>query len=217
MNSDADVEHDDAGQTDEGARRRKRTNAYVTMWAISVDLGAVPVPLTSEVAIPSLDAVTGRAKALALCSLKGQGLTQFEVFAFADAYEVWDHLTIAENDYILDPSPSSDADTNNAWRYEGLKVLEWCLALVPHLGFPDKPGDSGAAIKICIEELCVATGTSPQLRPVKELLDAADVARCLNVVARALAQSGAAMPSGLHPGVAHERDAVFAWLLAQGM
>ncbi len=90
MKPDADVEHDDAGETDEGARRRKRTYAYLTLWGVSADLATVPVPLTSEVAIPSLDAVIGRAKALALCSLKGQGLTQFEVFAFADAYEVWD-------------------------------------------------------------------------------------------------------------------------------
>lgn len=214
MKPDADVEYDDAGETDEGARRRKRTYAYLTLWGISVDLATVPVPLTSEVAIPSLDAVIGRAKALALCSLKGQGLTQFEVFAFADAYEVWDHLSIAENDYILDPDPSSDADTNNAWRYEGVKVLEWCLGLVPHLGFPDKAGDSGAAIKICIEDLCVGSRNVAALRPVKDLLDAADVARCLHVVAQAVQHSGAAMPSGLHHGVAFERHTAFTWLLA---
>lgn len=214
MTSEADVEHD-AGEDGEGARRRKRTYAYLTMWAISADLATIPVPLVGDVAIRSVDAVVGRAKALALCSLKGQGLTQFEVFAFADAYEVWDHLTLPENDYILDPDPSTEADTNNAWRYEGLKVLEWGLGLVPHLGFPDKPGDSGAAIKICIEELCV--GTSPaRLRPPKELLDAADIARCVNVVADALRQRGSAMPSDLHPGVAYERSAAFTWLLSQG-
>jgi hypothetical protein len=212
----------------EAQRRRKRTNAYLALWAIRADVSSVPVPTSDQIVLPSSAAVIGRAKALALCSLKGQGLTQHEVFAFADAYEVWDHLTLAENDYVLDPAPESLEDVNYAWRYEGLKALEWCLGLLRHLGFPDQPSDPADAIKICIEDLCARSSepvesgqraepgepTEPVLRPVKELLDAADIARCVDAVAQVIAATGEPMPSGLHAGVAFERQAAFAWLTA---
>jgi Domain of unknown function (DUF4272) len=196
----------------EASKRRKRTNAYLSMWAIDADLTAVPVPVASEIALPPREAVIGRAKALALCSLKGQGLTQHEVFAFADAYEVWGHISIAENNYILDPDPEPGFDVNNAWRYEGVKVLEWCLGLVRHLGFPEKPGDAAEIIKVCIEQLCAAVDPSVQLRSVKDLLDAADVARSLDAVAQVLAATGQPMPSGLDAGVTFERQLAFTWL-----
>jgi hypothetical protein len=197
---------------DEAIKRRKRTNAYLSMWAIDADLTAVPVPVASEVALPTRDAVIGRAKALALCSLKGQGLTQHEVFAFADAYEVWGHISIAENNYILDPDPEPRIDVNNAWRYEGVKVLEWSLGLVRHLGFPEKPGDAAEIIKVCIEQLCATVDPSVELRSAKDLLDAADVARSLDAVAQVLAATGQPMPSGLDAGVTFERQLAFAWL-----
>jgi hypothetical protein len=197
---------------DEATKRRRRTNAYLSMWAIDADLIAVPVSIADEVTIPTQDAVIGRAKALALCSLKGQGLTQHEVFAFADAYDVWDHISILENDYILDPDPEPRIDVNNAWRYEGLKVLEWSLGLVRHLGFPERPGDSAEIIKVCIEQLCATVDPSVELRPVKDLLDAADVARSLDAVAQVLAATGQPMPSGLNAGVTFERQLAFAWL-----
>jgi Domain of unknown function (DUF4272) len=197
---------------DEATKRRKRTNAYLSMWAIDADLTAVPVPVASAITLPTRDAVIGRAKALALCSLKGQGLTQHEVFAFADAYEVWGHITIAENNYILDPDPEPRIDVNNAWRYEGVKVLEWSLGLVRHLGFPEKPGDAAEIIKVCIEQLCASVDPSVELRPVKDLLDAADVARSLDAVAQVLAATGQPMPSGLDAGITFERQLAFAWL-----
>jgi hypothetical protein len=209
-NSDGN-EATEVGELTEAKRRRKRTNAYLSLWAIKADVSAIPILTTDQVDLPSLAAVVGRAKALALCSLKGQGLTQHEVFAFADAYEVWDHLTIAENDYVLDPDPESLEDTNYAWRYEGLKALEWCLGLVRHLGFPDQASDPADAIKICIESLC-ARSTELALRSPKELLDAADIARCVDAVAHVVAATGEPMPSGLHAGVAFERQSAFAWL-----
>ncbi len=197
---------------DEATKRRKRTNAYLSMWAIDADLTAVPVPVASEITLPTRDAVIGRAKALALCSLKGQGLTQHEVFAFADAYEVWGHISIPENDYILDPAPEPGITVNNAWRYEGVKVLEWSLGLVRHLGFPDKPGDAAEVVKVCIERLCAKVDPSIELRSPKELLDAADVARSLDAVAQVLSATGQPMPSGLNAGVTFERQLTFDWL-----
>ena len=31
--------------------------------------------------------------------------------AFADAYEVWDHLTVDENEFVLDPAPDDEGST----------------------------------------------------------------------------------------------------------
>ena len=198
----------------EGQRRRKRTNAYLSMWAIQADVSTLAVPLSSTIALPNIAAVVGRAKALCLCSLKGQGLTQHEVFAFADAYEVWDHLSLVENDYVLDPNPEDGVDRNFAWRSEGLWVLLWAVNLVRHLGFPDHAAEPAEAVRLCVEELCARTGAAVSLRPPKDVLDGADVATCLDAVAHAVAATGETPPSGMHPGVVYERQLAFAWLVS---
>ena len=210
--TDAAVIDAAVAELDEGAKRRKRTNAYLAMWAVAADVSVVTVPLSSAVAVRSADAMVGRAKALCLCSLKGQGLTQREAFAFADAYGVWDHLTLEEHDYVLDAESTPADNVNFAWRSEGLRAIEWALGLVRHLGFPDQGSDPAKSVQVCMESLCVPTMAAVNVRSVKEILDAADVANCLDAVAQAITAKGQAQPSGLHPGVTFERRSAFAWL-----
>ena len=199
---------------DEAGRRRKRTNAYLAMWAIEADISIIPIPTSHEVAVQSVENVVGRAKVYCLTSLKGQGLSQHEVFAFADAYDVWDHLDHYENDYVLDPDPSPASNINYAWRCEALWAAEFVLGFVRHLGYPDHPSDPAKSVELCIQEICAKTDRKHTLRPVKELLDTADVTRCLDAVSRVFKDRHESPPSGLQGGVVAERLGFFSWLIA---
>jgi hypothetical protein len=201
-----------AGTDDEHDRRQRRTRAYLSMWTVHADVTAVPVILAATASIRPLAAVVGRAKALGLCALKGQGLTQHEAFAFADAFDVWDHLTLAENDFVLDPAPAPHDLVQHAWRIEGLWVLEWALGLARHLAFPDAGVDGAVAIERCVTTICGAPD-SLALRPAKDLLDGAQVARCLDAVCTTARKANATVPAGLSPGVVFERQSAFAWLI----
>ena len=205
----------DAGEPTEAQRRRNRTYTYLRLWAVEADVSAVPVVSLANVAVRSVHDVVGRAKALCLVALKGQGLTQHEVFAFADAYEVWDALTVEENDFVLEPAPEREELIQYAWKYEGLWVLEWALGVVRHLPFPDEPCDHADAARRFIESIVMAEATLA-LRPTKDLLDAADIARCLDAVSRSLRRNPVeGAPGRLHHGVVHERGSVFGWLVRE--
>jgi hypothetical protein len=200
---------------DEAAKRRRRTVGYLSLWKVEVDLGAVPVPTSQTAALQSAADTCNRAMALCLLALKGQGLTQLETFAFADAYGVWDALDAQETDFILDAEPTGDAVLNYAWKYEGLHALEWALGLNRHLIFPVDPIDPAKVLEIAIRAIAtVEADRRPRLRTPKELLDAADVARCLAAIAASARREGVPMPGDLHPGVVHERDLALSWLLA---
>jgi hypothetical protein len=199
--------------TDEQTKRRTRTLGYLKLWAVSVDLSPLPIPTLGTHTTQQLDSVVGRAKSLCLVALKGQGLSLRESFAFADAYEVWDHLSVEENDFVLEPNATPQELVQFAWKFEGLRVMEWALGLVKHLAFPVDPADPAKATSMCVEQILNApTGTVLQRRTDKELLDAADIAWSLSAVSTALL-ANAVEGVSLHPGVVHERAQAFRWVV----
>lgn len=191
---------------DEAARRRRRTDAYCQMWAVPLTAEPAPVVVSASVALRTAVEVRGRVLAASLCALKGQGLSQHEVFAMADALSVWDALTLAENDFVLDPAPPSSELVQAAWRFEAVNILLWALGPVRHLAFPDAVVDSGALTAAVLQ---FASADPRGLRDEKELLDAADVALRLRLLSRAVQPP----PAGMLAGVVHERALAFDWLL----
>jgi hypothetical protein len=208
--------------SDEAARRKKRTNAYCSMWAVPTvvfENGAeADVVVAADRTVHGAGAIRWRAMSLALIALKGQGLSQHEVFGIADGWDLWDHLTLEENDFVLDPAPAPQELVNAAWRFEGVQVLAWAVGLVRHLAFADTPVDSGAITELVITSIAGAGPPAADqvaeawtVRPLAELLDGADVARRLALVSRAAVAAG--IDPVVHPGIAHERDLAFSWLL----
>ena len=197
---------DVAPQLDESARRRRRTDAYCQMWVVPLIAGEAPVLVSGVVAVRTSVAVRARVLAFSLCALKGQGLSQHEVFAMADALSIWDGLTVAESDFVLDPAPSAHELVQAAWRFEAVNVLLWAIGSVRHLAFPDTVVDSGG---LTSSALGLKSADSLRLRSEKELLDAADVARRLRVVGAAVSPP----PAGMLLGVLYERAFAFDWLL----
>ncbi len=194
------------------AKRRRRTNAYFRMWGVEADISDVPVIATDTLRTKAN--MAGRAKSLCLVALKGQGLSNEEVFAFADAYGVWEAMTLEEHDFVLDMEPTQPDMVNFAWKYEGLWVVQWALGLVRHLAFADTPVDPTEPTRRCIES--IAAGDLSRLTPrtANEILDAADVARCAYaLVTTAHDQGHKVGPGNLHHGVVHERWQAFRWLV----
>ncbi len=162
----------------EADKRRKRSNAYLQMWGRQADTSVVPVVLADDAHLVEVEVARGRALALALVALRGQGITQAEGFAFADAYEVWDHLTLAEHDFVLEREPTGQQLIQYAWCFERLWIMEWALGVVRYVGFPDMAVDTAKASEACIRHLATVAAAELSFRPLKEILDLADVTRC---------------------------------------
>ena len=135
----------------EAQRRRNRTIGYLKLWGIETDLSTLSIPLEATSIMATTAEIVGKAKVFCLLSLKGQGLTLREVFAFADAYEVWEHVSVAENNYILDEASTESTDVQFAWRYEALNALLWALGHTKHLGLPADASDPAKAVERCVQ------------------------------------------------------------------
>jgi Domain of unknown function (DUF4272) len=215
----------------ESERRRKRTIGYLKLWGIDADLSTLSVPLEATSILATTAEIIGKAKVYCLLSLKGQGLTLREVFAFADAYELWPHVSVAENNYILDEAAPESDDVQYAWRYEALNALLWALGHSKHLGFPAQASDPAKAVERCMQVILQPTNDTGKtaLQPAnqnpkdahrsrgkarapKEILDAADVAFAVNAIALSV-PVGQPAPADLHRGVVYERALAFRWLL----
>ena len=198
----------------EAERRRKRTIGYLQLWGIETDLSALNIPLEASTTIPDTSAIAGRAKVYCLLALKGQGLSIREVFAFADAYEVWGHVSVAENNYILDEAAPEVLDVQFAWRYEALNAVLWALGHSKHLGFPAEAADPAKIVERCVQLILQPSSQGQpvgEARTPKEILDAADVAFALNAIALSVPGNQPA-PASLHRGVVYERALAFQWL-----
>jgi hypothetical protein len=179
------------------------------LWGIDTDLTLLPI-VRAPLSVVASTAVCGKAAAAVLVALKGQGLSQVEVFAFADAYEVWPSLTADEDDFILDDAPSAARLVQHAWRYERAFVYEWALGLIPHLRFPDAEVDTGRVTEHLMQRvLTTSVDDRPTVRTAKELADSADVAFALQAIAAAADPP----PLGMLRSVVEERATAFEWLL----
>jgi hypothetical protein len=200
----------------EAERRRKRTIGYLKLWGIEADLSTLNIPLEATSILATTQEIIGKAKVFCLLSLKGQGLTLREVFAFADAYGVWEYV----NNYILDEAAPESDDVQYAWRYEALNALLWALGHSKHLGFPVDASDPAKAVERCMQLILQPSTQPPESAPneagaargAKEILDAADVAFALNAIALSV-PVGQPAPADLHRGVVYERALAFRWLL----
>ena len=204
-----------AADSESGWRRRGRTEKYCGIWGIQqLDSAshAVPTVVEAGVSVRPAGAVRVRALIELLLGLKGQGLTQHEVFAFADAYELWDAFTVDENELVLEPAPQPQELVQAAWRYERANVFGWALGNVRHLHFADNAVDGAALLESALPGLA-----SPvtELRSHKDLLDSADIHLLLAAICRGARTSGVAPPANLDPGVVHEREVAFDWLLGR--
>jgi Domain of unknown function (DUF4272) len=227
----------------EAQRRRKRTVGYLKLWDIETDLSTLSVPLEATSILATTAEIIGKAKVFCLLSLKGQGLTLREVFAFADAYEVWGHVSVAENNYILDEAAPESDDVQYAWRYEALNALLWALGHSKHLGFPADASDPAKAVERCVQLILQTLPQTPSkpTRTTQEPVNAAGsgassqntsaggsvagVARSpkeiLDAADVAFALNAIALsvpldqpaPADLHRGVVYERALAFRWLL----
>ena len=209
MTSNDEAVHAEADGPSEATKRRSRTQKYLSMWGVSAELPLDALAPLVEASAAVADVATVRGRALACCviALRGQGLSLVETFAFADAYEVWDHFTVEEHDFILTEEPTGAQMLQAAWNYERLWVHLWVLGLVRHLAFSDTQVDSALAIETAISGAATVAVDTLKLRPMKELLDGADVARCSAAVVRAAHAMGQA--TTMNPSVVHERALAF--------
>jgi hypothetical protein len=158
--------------------------------------------------------VARRAMVLAIVAARAEpdGLSEAETRQLLDQREMMAHLTPAERDFIGRDDPPIELRARFTWRYEGIVVLLWALRHLRELGVPNQicsvPEIAGLLFRA--DETFV---TQAKLRPVHEILDAADLIYRYDWACVDARVNNRPPPAGLDPGIVYERHYALNWLI----
>lgn len=129
----------------------------------------------AEAKMRTKDATVDRLFALALVSLKGEGLEQEKVLKLQTELGAGSFLSPKEAAFLTLAKPDAKERAQFAWRYECVYVLHWALGYVAELEKPTKIVDAALVIKLLREPGSTRFRTEAKLRSLDELLDQADL------------------------------------------
>jgi len=159
------------------------------------------------------DEVARRAMALMVVAMKGAGMPQTRVDAIAELYDLADHFSPAEVRFLRNPVPTPQEGVQFTWRVEAAWALFWALGYVDELHKPTSQCDADRAMEIMATRDARTFISEATLRPLPELLDAADLVYRYHWAVVDARVNGEAAPAGLEAGVTLERHHALNWLI----
>jgi hypothetical protein len=103
-------------------------------------------------------------------------MPQDEALGMIEDADLWEVLSPAEREFLLNESPSENDCVKFVWRMESSWVLLWALGYVDRLAWPDCEYDESRILEIGqrLQE-DVEEGKVSELRGLSEILDALDL------------------------------------------
>lgn len=140
---------------------------------------------------------------------------------FRDAlkkHALWEHLTPREVAFLAAPGCDAQAALDLTWRLEGMFLLMWATELVDDLPLPREETEPGQVVARFpgVDESPWPFIRELRLRPIPEILDAADLLFRLRWATRQAGPERSPPPSGLIPGVVEEWHHAIHWLTCAG-
>jgi hypothetical protein len=213
LRDDLSSEPDAVVWTDEDAAARKqRSESKLQARGIPLQRTLPPIDGESEAWPRSAPEIALRCQALWVSALRGEGMPSERAVELLTVVGLWEAATPAERTFLKDPAPLPDAASAFTWGHEAVWVLLWALGEVQTLPWPREVCDVTASSRL-LSDIPVATFVeNASLRPVPEILDAADLNHRL-FAATEQAQRSETQVEGVHPDVVFERERAFLWLL----
>ena len=156
--------------------------------------------------------VAGRAVAVAIAAVKGEGLEQDRVEGIVEKLEAKALLTPEERKFVFDPAPTDKDRAKFGWRYEGLDVLLWALGFRDSLPTANAIMDPATDVGIVRKNGAAGLTANAKPRTMDELLDMADLYYCLHWAAIELRINGQANER-LNEEIIMERHYALNWLI----
>jgi len=198
----------------EGMERRSRTIVHLGGLGIPVHPGLPWIETTLDAVLPSAIEVARRALcAMSLAAMAASGGNPGIGNQLVDEFSCRDWLTPGEREFLAAPEGEGDLVTFS-WRWEGVAVLFWALQ---HTDLPWPNGEAKVDRLLALaKELRSPDAIGGNgLRPLPEILDAADLYYRLHWAVRDNALRGLPIPADLNASVVVERDRGLRWLIAE--
>ncbi len=198
--------------------RRRQSEAAVKLRNRMIDPVADLLPLRGAEEINSMaaDAVAARALALFLSATRAESILAGQPLDVVNMRRRcplgFAALSPREQAFFNASVPPIDASNTLVWRYESLFAIQWALGMQFELPWPDEHADLTAVTRLMIDLPDAAIVEQARLRPMDELLDAAELHhQAFHAVAEA-EQSGRDLSGVLDMGVLCERLIALSWV-----
>ena len=197
----------------EAVERRLRSEEVLTTDGVPIAEYLPVIETEAESTLRTVDELARRALALLIVAAKGAGMEQSQVEKLIESYGIAADLSPEESAFAYDPMPSEDVRLQFNWRYEAAWPLLWALGYVEELGKPDDTCDVQLAVGLVRNRTTQQVIAGANLRPLREILDQADLIYCYHWAVVDARINGRIAPAGLHPGVAYERHYALNWMI----
>ncbi|MFD0048061.1 DUF4272 domain-containing protein [Actinomycetes bacterium NPDC127524] len=194
-----------------GIKRRKKSQKYLRRAGIPFNSN-LPV-LKDEIQIRTVDEIANRAMCICTVAAKGEGTESEVVKKIIQRYDLINHFTKNEKEFLLNDDVSEEERIHFSWKYEGYWVLLWMLGYVDELSYPNAICDVPFAVTQLSERTRETFIAEAIIRSKEELAEQADLIYNMHWAVRQAQIDGMAIPGDLNIGVVQERHYALNWLL----
>lgn len=206
----ADDTPDPAG---EAQVRKTRSIKHLKAEGVPYIAHLPPLPEASQVTLRPLEVVAQRAMALNLIARRAGGESLAWYQHKIAQYRLQDAVTDDEMDFAQEDDPNEYGLVKFTQRYESYWLLLWALGFVNDLARPDHFCNIELANAILDDRSPDQFLLEASLRPVDDILDAADLYYRYHWAVIDADLYGKKPPRGLEPPVVYERHYALNWLM----
>jgi Domain of unknown function (DUF4272) len=207
-----DLSEEEKNATPDQKERKKRSDDFLQAEGIPFYKGAFYVDSEANAKIRTKDEIVDRALALCYLGVKSEGLDKKSLQDFDKKYNIMSKLTEEEKKYVLSENPTEQQKTDANWRYESLHVLLWSLGYIDKLKSPIEVCNVADDVKIIFSKTEKEFRNGANVRSVKEILDANDLALRYNWACVNARVNNEKTPKNIDSSICLERHYATNWL-----
>ena len=200
-------------ETPETLARRQRSLAILRAEGVPSTPFLPVIQSESETHLRGRDEVVDRAIALFAVGSRGAGDPRDGVDAFVRDFGAAAFFSPDERAFFAEPHPDRSRALALSWRFESLAVMLWALGYHDALPRPSDPLDGVPLADAVLSRGPTGFRSGAVLRPVSEILDAADLIYRYDWAVTEARVQGDAPPAGLSSDVVMERHQSLNWLI----
>jgi hypothetical protein len=193
--------------------RRLRSQRRLASEGVPVNAALPAIEGESEALRRPAAEILDRALALLVVAGRAEGLGREAADRIAGNLGIAAAFTPAERAFIAADAHTEQERAQLSWRYEAALPLLWALGLVDRLEKPEHATESGTIVRLVAGRTRAELLAAARLRPLREILDEADIIYRYHWATVEARQQGQPMPARLDNDVIMERHAALNWLI----
>jgi hypothetical protein len=193
--------------------RRQRSIARLQAEGVPINQYLPAIEGQSEARRRTAGEVLDRALALLVVSSRAEGLGTKEAGRMVADFGIEAALSPAERAFLADPAPTEHVVMQFGWRGEAAAPLLWALGFIERMDKPEGTYSGAELERLVSGRTRAQLLAAARLRPLPEILDAADMIYRYHWAVREARRLDQPVPAGLNADVVMERHQGLNWLI----